>query len=335
MGQVEVPESLHNKEKTMKKIRFSPFSVILVMVALSVIGIASFRMLRIQYKPVSGGHSISVSYLMNGASSEVVESEATSKIEGVLSSLKGCSGTSSTSRKGSGTVTVSFDKKTDMAAARFDVASAIRNIYPSLPKSVTYPSISLDVSGNKSTTAITYLIKGSLPSQELSRFAVRNIQQPLSILPGVDKVFVGGSTPFHWVITFDADKAASLGIHADDISRAFTGRYSDQILGMTEIQTGKTVSKNKFIPSKSASSELMAVRFEIGGDEDFDSILVKRSGDRMVYLRDIATWKYEESLPDSYYRINGLNTITLSVSVADDANLVSTTDAVRRKVAQL
>ena len=82
----------------MNRIRFSPFSVILVMVALSVIGIASFGMLRIQYKPASGGHSISVSYRMNGATSEVVESEVTSKLEGVLSSLKGCSGPSSTSR---------------------------------------------------------------------------------------------------------------------------------------------------------------------------------------------------------------------------------------------
>ncbi len=306
----------------MKKIRFSPFSVILVMVAMSVIGIASFSMLRIQYKPASGGHSVTVSYRMGGASSEVVESEATSKLEGVLSGLKGCSGTSSISRKGSGSVTVSFDKKIDMTAARFDVASAIRNVYPSLPKSVTYPSISLDVNGNKSTTAITYLIKGSLPSQELSRFAVRNIQQPISLLHGVDKVQVGGSTPFHWVITFDADKVASFGIHADDISKAFSIKYGKQVLGMTDIQ------------SKS-SSELMAVRLEVGGDDDFGSIPVKSSGDHIVYLRDIATWKYVESLPDSYYRINGLNTITLSVSVAGDANLVSTADAVRRKMSLL
>ncbi len=290
------------------------------MAALSVIGIASFRMLRIQYKPVSGGHSISVSYRMNGASPEVVEAEVTSRIEGVLSSLDGCSGISSTSRKGAGTVKVSFDRKTDMAAARFDVASAIRNVYPSLPESVTYPSVSLDVSGNKSTPAITYLIKGSLPSQELSRFAERNIQEPLSLLPGVDNVKVGGATPFHWVITFDAEKVSSLGISADDISAAFSCRYDDRVLGMTEGRTG---------------IEIMAVRIEMGGGEDFGSVPVKRIGDRVVYLRDIATWKYEESVPDSYYRINGLNTITLSVYVTGEANLVSTADAIRREVSQL
>ena len=50
-------------------------------------------------------------------------------------------------------------------------------------------------------------------------------------------------------------------------------------------------------------------------------------------MRDIATWKYEESLPRYYYRINGLNTITLSVSVAGDANLISAASAIKSKMA--
>ena len=321
----------------MKKVRFSPFSVILVMVALSVIGIASFGMLRIQYKPASGGHSISVSYTMAGASSEVIEAEVTSKIEGVLSGLKGCSGISSVSRMESGTVNVSFDKNTDMAAARFDVASAVRNVYPSLPKSVSYPSISLDVSGNKNSTAITYLIKGSLPSLELRRFAETVIQPQLSALKGVDKVSISGSTPFQWVITFDADRVASLGITARDIADAFNSRYGDSVLGVTEITAASSDkdASEEALSALSADSRLMAVRLKMAGDTDFGSILVKRCGDRIIYLRDIATWKYEESLPRYYYRINGLNTITLSVSVAGDANLISAASAIKSKMADM
>lgn len=73
----------------------------------------------------------------------------------------------------------------------------------------------------------------------------------------------------------------------------------------------------------------------MAGDTDFGSILVKRCGDRIIYLRDIATWKYEESLPRYYYRINGLNTITLSVSVAGDANLISAASAIKSKMADM
>lgn len=301
-----------------KKMRLSPFSVMLIAVALSLVGIASSGMLRIQYKPASGGHSVTVSFRMGGASPEVVEAEATSRIEGVLSGLDGCSGISSTSGRGSGKVTVSFDRKKDMAAARFDVASAVRNVYPSLPKSVSYPSISLDVSGKKDAVAMTYLIKGSLPSRELGRFAGRSVVPEISVLKGVDKVNVRGMTPYRWVITFDADKASSLGISAEDIASAFSDRYGESVAGMAETASG-----------------IVAVRVHEGGGQDFGSIPVKCSGNRLVHLRDIATWRYEEDVPDSYYRINGLNTISMSVYVSGDANLVSVAGAIKKRMAQL
>ena len=300
------------------KVRFSPFSVILVMVALSLVGIASIGRLKVQYKPVSGGRSISVSYRMPGASAEVIEAEATSRIEGVLSGLDGCSGVSSTSRRGSGTVTVTFDRRTDMAAARFAVASAVRNVYPGLPPSVTYPSISLDVSGNRTSAVLTYLVKGSLPSRELGKFAERAVVPEISVMKGVDKVNAGGTTPFRWVVTFDADKAASLGIKADDISSALSGMYGEQVAGMTDTGDGR-----------------MAVRLRSGGEPDFGAVPVGKSGDRLVFLRDIATWKYEEAVPERYYRINGLNTISVSVYVAADANMLSVISAVKGRMAVL
>lgn len=300
------------------KVRFSPFSVILVMVALSLVGIASIGRLKVQYKPVSGGRSISVSYRMPGASAEVVEAEATSRIEGVLSGLDGCSGVSSTSRRGSGIVTVTFDRRTDMAAARFAVASAVRNVYPGLPPSVTYPSISLDVSGNRNSAVLTYLVKGSLPSRELGKFAERAVVPEISVMKGVDKVNAGGMTPFRWVVTFDADKAASLGIKADDISSALSGMYGEQVAGMTDTGDGR-----------------MAVRLRSGGEPDFGAVPVGKSGDRLVFLRDIATWKYEEAVPERYYRINGLNTISVSVYVAADANMLSVISAVKGRMAVL
>lgn len=301
------------------KLRIPPFSVILAAVALSLVGIASVGRLRVQYKPVSRGRSISVSYRMGNASAEVVESEVTSKIEGVLSGLDGCSGTSSTSRKGSGTVTVSFDRKTDMAAARFAVASAVRNVYPGLPRSVSYPSISLDVNGDRKTPAVTWLVKGSLPSRELGKFAERAIMPEIAVIKGVDKVDVSGTAPFRWVVTFDADKSSALGVTAEDISSAFAGRYGEYAAaGMADIGNGR-----------------MVVRLSSGEDEDFGLIPVKKSGDRLVFLRDIATWKYEEAAPERYYRVNGLNTVALSVYVSGEANMLSVTESVRGKMAEL
>ena len=294
----------------------------LAVAVLTVAGGFSLRRLTVQYKPASGGRTITVSYRMSGASAETVEAECTTLLEGVLSSIEGCCGTSSTSRKGSGNVKVTFDKGTDMAAARFKVASALRNVRSSLPEGMDYPAISLDVGGNRNSVSLSFLLKGSLPSRELGRFARNRILPELSVMDGVDRVALSGITPYRWVITFDADRASSLGVVADDISSAVSDFFGERMLGM----------------SHSPDGSLSAVRLELGGDSfapDFGSIPVKCSGGKIVHLSDIASWQYEESLPETYYRINGLNTITISVSPASDANLLTVTSAVKDRMASL
>ena len=84
--------------------RIPPFSVVLIMVALSLIGVASLRRLNIKYTPTVEDRTLTVSFSYPNASAETVEAEATSKLEGVLSGLDHVSGVSSTSSKGGGTI---------------------------------------------------------------------------------------------------------------------------------------------------------------------------------------------------------------------------------------
>ena len=55
----------------------------------------------------------------------------------------------------------------------------------------------------------------------------------------------------------------------------------------------------------------------------------------MVYLGEIADFRYQESQPRSYHRINGLNTISLSVSVEPDTNLLRLASEIRAKMNEL
>ena len=52
---------------------------------------------------------------------------------------------------------------------------------------------------------------------------------PISTIKGVEDVSFYGNTPYEWVVTFDYDIAKSLGITADDISKAFADRYSENV----------------------------------------------------------------------------------------------------------
>ncbi len=296
--------------------RLSEFSVVLIMVALSLVGLASLPRLNIQYTPMTEGRTVTVSFSYRNASPEVVEGEVTSKIEGVLAGIRDVTDVSSASKKGSGSVSVKFRKGTDMDAARFEVASAIRNVYSSLPADIAYPRIS--VSGGGRASKISYLVKGGIPSREISKYVKEHVLSPLSAIPGVERVNVGDGVPFQWVITFDADKIQSCGIAAEDIATAFDSYYREDVIGMTESANG-----------------LMTVRLKEDSRKDFGEIPVKKVDGHNVYLRDVAEWRYEEALPTSYYRVNGLNTITLSVEISSSANLLTVASAVKERMDEL
>ena len=292
------------------------FSVVLVMAAMSFLGVASLPYLNIQYTPVSEGRSITVSFPYPEASAEVVEAEVTSKIEGILEGVDGVTEITSVSKKGSGSVTVSFRKGTKMDAARFEVASAVRNIYGSLPEGAGYPKVALS-SGSASGGSISWRLKGDLPSTEIEKFAREHLITPLSSLKGVSDVRISGASPYVWTVTFDAARAADAGIKAEDIARAFRQRYSEDILGLVHSGEG-----------------LMTVRLrESGGG--FGDIPVKNSSGRIVRLGDIAEWRYEEAEPSSYFRLNGLNTITLTVGISPDDNLMDATARAKECMAEL
>lgn len=294
------------------------FSVLLIMVALSLLGALSIRHLHIQYAPSTPQQSLSVSFSYPGADPAVAEAEVTSKLEGVLSGIDHVTWTSSSSYKGGGSVSVSFRKGTDMAAARFDVASKVRNLYPALPEGVSYPSISLNASGQRSSTAVSFLLKGGMPSLEIAKFAEDRLLPAVSAVKGTDGVSVSGATPFEWVITYDARKMESAGIRGDEIASAFRRYYADDVIGMTDDGGG-----------------IVTVRLKSASREEFEGIPVKNVDGRVIYLGEVAECRYRESQPGSYFRVNGLNTVTLSVTAGDASNLIRVVQDVKAKMQEL
>ena len=296
-----------------------PFTAILLMVALSVAGIASAPLLNIQYTPTAPEQEVEVSFRYPDASAQVVEGEVTSPLEGVLSALGGITEVSSVSQKGSGRVHVRFAKGKDMDAARFEVASAIRNVYPSLPGGVSYPDIRVARQRTSQTgSELVYVLKGEMPSIEIEKYAREHLLGPLSSLPEVDGILLSGATPFQWVITFDARKAGSLGLSAREIADAFLSNFADEVLGMVHTDEG-----------------VLSVRLSGAESEDFGAIPVGKVGERIVYLRDLATWCYEEQLPNAYYRVNGLNTVVMAVSTVPTSNLLRAVASARGMMEEL
>lgn len=307
------------KEKR-ENFKIPSFSVILIMVILMVIGAAMLPKLNIQYSPRSVNTNISVWFSYGGASSRVVEQEVTSKIEGALNSLEGVINISATSYQGSGSVTLTFKKGTKMEAARYNVATQIRQIYDKLPEGVSYPSINSSISGNSnSMRLLSYTINADMPADRIVNYAQEAIVTPLARIEGVESVRTSGAQPFEWLLTFDPNSLRAVGLSPADLSAAFNEYFRNSIVGSSVI-----------------GERLMLVKLRTEGlDVELERIPVKMVNGRLFYLGDFAKVSYQEQLPSYYSRYNGLNTINLDIQSLEGVNSIEVAKSVRNKMEEL
>lgn len=321
---------------------FSPFSIILTMVALMVIGIGMIPMLNIRYTPSIKQQELTLTYYWYGASARVIEQEVTSKIEGVLASVKGIEEMRSVTGKGNGEITLTIKKNENVDAIRFEVATLIKQLYPRLPDKVTYPHFSTTTSGEQNQTLIAYTLNAPIATSHIQKYAEEHLLPTLSRVEGVNNVDIYGATPYEWEIQFNPNKCAMLGITASDIATAINNYNKEDILGLTSEKSifGDTLQIRVLLANSARDfsgedQENSRDENTVSGYEIWENIPITNSNGRIVFLKDIATVQYKEQLPIRYFRINGLNNINLYISAEKHVNTLEVTAKVKETMRQL
>ena len=305
--------------------RIPSYSVILIMIVMVVIGAGIMPLLNIQYTPSSKQNSLSVNFRWNGASARVIETEVTSKIEGVLAAVKGVDHVSSVSYREGGRVIVSFKKNVNVDVLRFEIASLMRQIYPKLPEGVSYPSLSSAPSGEQLSPVLIYTLNAGVPSQQIQQYAEENIVKELARIKGVGNIGFSGATPFYVEVCFDPDKLDNFGISIDELHNGISAGLERQDI------VGNIVQEDR----QGEVNEITVMLGSGGSRVDFESIPIKNIDGTIVSLGDLASVAYKEQLPAFYFRINGLNTINLSVTPEKYVNTIDLSKRVRERMEQL
>ncbi|QTE22230.1 efflux RND transporter permease subunit [Polaribacter cellanae] len=311
--------------KIFKK-KISSFSILTVFTCLTIIGASLIPLLSIQLTPTRTNSSLAVSYSWKDASAKVIEQEVTSKLEGVFNTVKGIKGISSSSRKGSGYISMHFKKNVEMDAIRFEIANLIRQSYSELPEGVSYPFLSKSSSNENNSPILSYSINANESPYYIKKFTENHIIPKLTKLKGINKVDVYGATPFEWVIEYDTKTLAQLNITVYDIQNAISIYLQKRELGNALIQ-----SKNN-----EAEQEISLVLIHKFKDTmDWNNIPIKKINNRIIYLKNIASVKYKESKVNGYYRVNGLNTVNLVVYAEKEINTINLAETVKVTVNNL
>lgn len=286
-------------KKPGNKSRLSPFPVIMVFLGLILIGTSLLPSLNIRLNPSRSLPSVIIRYYWNDASARVLEQHMTSPLEGVLSSIRGIKNINSVSRKGSGTITLEFDKGTNMNLARFEVSTAVRRVSSKFPEQAGYPDIMVNTGSEHRKTLMTYTLSGNAPPIIIQKYARNHIMPELLQISGLDEVQVYGATPWEYKIIVNTDQLQTLNISTDQLRKAILSYHDKRMLGFMQL-------------SPSQDNQISVLLQNVTHEEDaWGKIPVSKIGSRLIYLTDVATVNYVEQSPSTYYRINGLNTINI------------------------
>ena len=299
--------------------KISSFTIIVTFLCVALAGIAFIPLLPIKLSPSRTLPQLTISYNMPGNSARVIEMEVTSRLEAMLARIKGIKEINSTSGNGWGYVTLELDKHTNIDAARFEASTIIRQTWPSLPDGLSYPVLEMSRPDDKEARPfMSYTLNAAATPIFIQRFAEDQIKPRLSGIPGIYRIDVSGATPMEWRLEYDSRQLATLGISIPDIQKAISQYYQKEFLGTGNVETQLATSCKEGQSSQWIRLALVPENETDGFNPSLITVLNKDG--KLIRLDQLLKVTRQEEAPQSYYRINGLNSIYLSIRAEETAN---------------
>ena len=279
------------------------FTIVMVLL-LSLVGLVSFlTMPRSEDPPIDApGTRIIVVY--PGASPEDIESLVIDPIEDEINSLADIKSIESTAQDGLGDIAVEFIASEDPDDAYDEVNQAVNRIRDTLPAGI------LAIETVKFSTADVVILQVALVSEEVSYALLEKEAEKLERLyervPGVMQSDIWAFPEREVRLSVDLEKMREMNISLDQI-----------------LQSVQASSQN--IPG--GSVDLGTRRFNIQTSGDYESLddirrtIIASTGERVVYLSDIANvaFDYED---DTYRgRFNGRRSVFVTVAQREGTNI--------------
>ena len=309
--------------------RIPSFSLVLIMVIFIIMGLALIPLLDVGSSPrPRQGKTLNVSFSWPDMAPKVIEQEVTSKIEGLLSAVKGVEEVSSVSNLGSGSVSLTLKEKVNVSAVRFEISSLLKQLADKLPEEVSYPQLSGGNVVNEfsdkpvSINLLTYRINADMDGDQIKEYIEYTVVPVLSTHEDVKDISVSGGSTKYVEIVYDPVVLSNYGLTAATIAdgiKSFIGK--NNIVGDID-----------FIDSDQERRRI-TLYFATGKfTKDIGEMPLTSVNGKTIYLNNLATYEYKDKLPSRYFRINGLNTVNMTVSVDAGANLIKLSETLRAEI---
>ena len=288
----------------------TPFRVLIAFVVLGILGFATVPMLSVDLNPREREPVLSVGFSIPQSSPEIIEKLGTSPLEGAFSQLTELKQIKSVSNYNQGSVTLRFDKKADMELKKFEVLALIRQVYPQLDERMSYPVVTQSEESRRDfkTPILTYSVNGPFASFEIKKIAEDVLKPAITRFAEVEEVQVRGANELQLFVTFDGQRLQAFGLTRNQLNQQLSRAFGQQFPGTVYNNRGETL--------------FVTLDRKLNSLDQLENLIIKQDRGLEIRLRDIAQVTLEEAEPISFYRINGNNSVTLSIYNRDGVNKV-------------
>lgn len=297
------------------------FSILIIFLGLSLVGLLALPSIPLKLYPSVERNSLSIDYSWRNASADVIENQVTSRLEGLLAKVRGIKDIQSQSGKGQGNIFILFDKKLDKSLLQFELATLIRQVYPELPSGVSFPSLSMGNSKQGPKRLLTYTINSHEGLQEIKTYLDDFVVPRLATIEGVQQVLVSGAIPYEWILTYDPKKLTNLGFKTSDIHTGIQNYMAQTELGQCIFESENS-QNSYYLKIANLTTDTLAL----------ESIPIRTAGGRIFRLSDLVTVDFAQQKATQSFRINGQNTINLSILVENAANQIKLAALVKKEI---
>ncbi|HYG44843.1 MAG TPA: efflux RND transporter permease subunit [Bordetella sp.] len=272
--------------------------------------------------------AITITATYPGASAKEVAESVTSIIEDQLNGAKGLLYYESVSDSyGQSQITATFAPGTDPDLAQVDVQNRVSNVSAQLPGAVNQQGINYEQTSAGFLLIVTLSsTDGTLDQTALADYITRNVQNPVSRVPGVGQ-FQLFAAPRAMRIWIDPDKLVGFNLSASDVNAAI----SRQNLLISAGSMGAPPN-----PPSQRSTATVIVNGQLSTVEAFGNIVLRANTDgSSVRMRDVARIEVGADNYQFGARLNGKPTAAFAIVLSPDANALATAEGVRAQMESL
>src|SRR5471032_331255 len=290
-----------------------PIATIVLIIAMMCLGLMALKKLRVNQNPDVQIPFIIVNIPYPGASPETVEREIVNRLEKSLQSITGVTETDSTAQEGSASIRIEFAFTKNLIEASDEIRNAIGAVRYKLPTEMREPILQrIDTSAQP---VMQLALSSTTQSHAIiSRLAEDKLADRFRAVDGVASVNIDGSLKRELSVLLQAEKLREYNVSVSDVVNALRNQNTNAPVGKV---------------SGALDEKSIRLVGRIERPEEFQQVVVKRNGDELVRLSQVATIADCFAEQNSLSVRSGKPNVGISIVRSHDASTVTVARKVR------